>query len=42
MQNWIRPRIPHLWFENRKKELANRPMIREQAFGNRLKERSRR
>jgi hypothetical protein len=21
------------WFENRKKELANRPLIREQAFG---------
>ncbi len=38
MQNWIRREKKHLWFENRKKELANRPMIREQAFGNRLKE----
>ena len=25
-----------LWFENRKKELANRPLIREQAFGEAL------
>ena len=24
------------WFENRKKELANRPLIREQAFGEAL------
>jgi hypothetical protein len=24
------------WFENRKKELANRPLIREQAFGESL------
>jgi hypothetical protein len=29
------------WFETRKKEMANRPLIREQAFGeaqNRLRE----
>jgi hypothetical protein len=24
------------WFDNRKKELANRPLIREQAFGESL------
>jgi hypothetical protein len=24
------------WFDNRKKELANRPLIREQAFGQAL------
>ena len=24
------------WFENRRKELANRPLIREQAFGEAL------
>jgi hypothetical protein len=24
------------WFENRQKELANRPLIREQAFGDAL------
>jgi hypothetical protein len=24
------------WFDNRKKELANRPLIREQAFGEAL------
>ena len=27
------------WFENRKKELANRPLIREQAFGEALEDR---
>ena len=26
----------HPWFENRRKELANRPLIREQAFGEAL------
>jgi hypothetical protein len=25
------------WFDNRKKELANRPLIREQAFGEALR-----